>query len=112
MASDIGIDQVYLPPDSFRTQDTLDRISAWTAQNLMKLNEEKSNYMIFSRTKENFATRITLNNVKLERLNVSKILGIWISEDMSWTRNTREICLKAYARMSLITKLRYVGVRF
>lgn len=111
VASDIGIDQVYLPPDSFRTQDTLDRISAWTAQNLMKLNEEKSNYMIFSRTKENFATRITLNNVKLERLNVSKILGIWISEDMSWTRNTREICLKAYARMSLITKLRYVGVQ-
>ena len=38
IASDIGIDQVYLPPDSFRTQDTLDRISAWTAKNLMKLN--------------------------------------------------------------------------
>jgi hypothetical protein len=77
----------------------------------MRLNEEKSNYMIFSRSQENFVTRLTLNNAKLEQLKVSKILGIWISEDLTWSRNTREICLKAFARMSLITKLKYVGVK-
>ena len=56
-------------------------------------------------------TRLTLNDVNLERMGVSKILGLWISEDMSWYKNTREMCLKAYARMSLITKLKYVGVK-
>ena len=56
VGSEMGIDQDFLPLDSFRTQDKLDRISAWTAQKLIKLNEEKYNYMIFSRTKENFAT--------------------------------------------------------
>lgn len=44
-------------------------------------------------------------------MGVSKILGLWISEDLSWYRNTTEMCLKAYARMSLITKLKYVGVK-
>ena len=95
MASDIANDQLYLPPSSYNTQQTLDSISAWTDNNLMKINEDKSNYMIFSRSQENFATRLTLNNVKLEQLNVTKVLGIWLSEDLSWSRNTREICIKA-----------------
>ena len=55
---------------------------------MMLLNEAKSNYMIFSRSQEKFATRLTLNNVLLERLNVSKILGIWIADDLTWSKNT------------------------
>ena len=29
---------------------------------------------------------------------------------MSWSRNCQEICVKAYSRLSMITKLKYVGV--
>ena len=89
VASDIGIEDSFLPPASYSTQDTLDGITAWTTENMMLLNEAKSNYMIFSRSQEKFATRLTLNNVHLERLNVSKILGIWIAEDLTWSKNTR-----------------------
>jgi hypothetical protein len=110
VASDIGIDQQYLPADSYNTQDHLNFISNWTNENLMKLNEAKSNYMVFSRTKENFATRLSVNNINLDRVSVTKLLGIWISEDMSWSRNCQEICKKAYSRLSMITKLKYVGV--
>ena len=76
----------------------------------MKLNEAKSNYMIFSRSKESFATRLKVNNINLDRLSVTKLLGVWITEDMSWSRNSQEICKKAYSRLSMITKLKYVGV--
>ena len=38
------------------------------------------------------------------------MLGLWISEDLSWSRNCKEICKKAYSRMTMITKLKYVGV--
>ena len=41
---------------------------------------------------------------------MSKVLGVWISEDLSWERNTQEICRKAYSRMSMLTKLKYVRV--
>ena len=47
---------------------------------------------------------------KLEQLNVTKLLGIWITEDLSRARNTKGICMKAYARLSMLTKLEYVGV--
>ena len=39
VASDVGIDQLYLPADKFKTQDNLNFISQWTDKNLMKLNE-------------------------------------------------------------------------
>ena len=110
VASDIGIDEKYLPSDNYQTQDHLNFISNWTRENLMKLNEAKSNFMVFSRSKEKFATRLTVNGVNLDRIPVTKLLGVWISEDMSWSRNCQEICKSAYSRLSLITKLKYVGV--
>ena len=110
VASDIGVDQLYLSPSNYETQSTLDSITSWTNHNLMMLNEAKSNYMIFSRSEENFATRLKLNNAKLDRISVTKLLGVWISEDLSWEKNTKEICIKAFSRLSMITKLKYVGV--
>ena len=76
----------------------------------MKLNEAKCNYLVFSRSQENFATRLSVNNRVIDRLSVTKILGVWISEDLSWSRNCQEICKRAYSRLSMITKLKYVGV--
>ena len=76
----------------------------------MKLNPAKCKYKVFSRAKENFTTRLSINDILIDRVPVMKILGIWISEDMSWAKNSQEICKKAYSRLSMITKLKYVGV--
>ena len=66
--------------------------------------------MIFTRAQQDFATRLTINDHKIEQINATKILGLWISEDLSWERNTTEICRKAYSRMSMLTKLKHAGV--
>ena len=91
VASDIGIDDRYLPASSYQTQEHLNFISNWTTENLMRLNEAKSNYIVFSRCKESFATRLSINNVTLDRLSVTKLLGVWITEDMSWSRNSQSV---------------------
>ena len=46
----------------------------------------------------------------MERTPFVKILGVWISEDLSWDKNCKEICKKAYKRIGMITKLKYLGV--
>ena len=51
-----------------------------------------------------------MNNVKLDRIPVTKLLGVWLDENLSWTRNCKEICIKSYSRLSMLTKLKYVGV--
>ena len=89
VASDVGTDQLFLPPSSYSAKDKLNYISNWTKENLMKLNESKCSY--------------------LQRIEVQKILGVWISEDISWSKNYKEICKKAYSRLSMLPKLKYAG---
>ena len=51
VASDIGINQLYLPPEAYNMQDKLEDISNWTEDNLMTLNESKSNFIIYTNTR-------------------------------------------------------------
>ena len=110
VASDVGTEQKFLPTENFDTQNYLNKISSWTDEHLMKLNAKKCEYMIFSRSEQDFSTRLTVNGTKLERVEVTKILGLYISDDLSWSRNCTEICKNAYSRLSMITRLKYVGV--
>ena len=90
VASDVGIDDQFLPADTYQTQDSLNYIANWTAENKMKINEDKCNFMIFSRSEEKFATRLAMNEVKLDQVHESKILGLYISDYLSWSRHCRE----------------------
>ena len=110
VASDISIDQKYLPANTNPVQNTLDQAAKWTDENLMKLNTAKCNFMIFTRSQD-FTTRLSIHENTIERVKVSKLLGIWISENLSWGKNCQEICKKAFSRLSMITKLKYVGVK-
>ena len=111
VASDVGIGHKFLPSDAYKTQEQSNFISNWTHKNKMKLNPSKCKYMVFSRAKIDFSTRLQIDNELIERVPSMKILGTWISEDLSWGRNCQEICRKAYSRLSMITKLKYVSVR-
>ena len=110
VASDIGIDELYVPACNLKTQDNLNDIASWTEVNLMKLNEEKSKYMLFSRSETEVATRLTVNGNTIDRIEEVKLVGVWITTWLDWDKNTREICKKAYARMTMLTKLKYAGV--
>ena len=77
----------------------------------MLLNPLKCNYIIFSRCREQFATRLTVNGDLINQHNAVKILGCWVQEDAGkWSRNTTELCKGAYARLSMLSKLKYTGV--
>ena len=65
--------------------------------------------MIFSRSNTEFATRLSLNSNTLDRVEEVKLVGVWITTYLDWDKNTRELCKKAYARMTMLTKLKYVG---
>ena len=73
----------------------------------MQFNHDKSSYIVFTRSKEEFSTRLHLENIKLDRVEEMKILGVWLTEDIKWSKNTKEIDKKAFTRVSLLTKLKY-----
>ena len=39
-----------------------------------------------------------------------RLVGVWITTWLDWEKNTREMCKRAYARITMLTKLKYVGV--
>ena len=110
VASDVGVDQLFLPAQGLATQNNLARISEWTDQNLMKLKESKTNYILFTRSRQDFATRLTVNDRLIERQASVKLLGVWLDQDGGWNKQVKELCKTAYKRMSFLTKLRYAGV--
>ena len=57
------------------------------------------------------ATRLTMNSKTIDRVEEIKLVGVWVTTWLDWDKNIREICKKAYARMTMLTKLKYVGVK-
>ena len=108
--SDVSCDQMFLDPSQTRSQSILDQIGDWTSTNKMSLNPTKSNYMVFSRSKEVFTTRLVLDKQPIKREHSNKICGVWLTENMSWGKHCDEISKKAYSRMQFLSKLKYVGV--
>jgi hypothetical protein len=52
-----------------------------------------------------------LSTVKtLDRIEETKLDGVWLTTWLDRDKNTREICKKAYAIMTMLTKLKNVGV--
>ena len=110
VASDIGIDSYFLPPNSNEMQQHLDKICTWTQENLMVLNEKKSKYIIFNRAQADFNTRLQMNNTNIEQVHEVRLLGVLLSDDLKFSKHTQDICKRAFARISMITKLKFVGV--
>ena len=106
VASDIGIDEKYLPSENFQSQESLNQIEKWTEENKMKLNVKKSNIMIFNFTLDfQFSSRLYLENKLLDTINQTKLLGTVITTDLKWHENTEVIVKRAYQRMIILHKL-------
>ena len=60
-------------------------------------------------TKSEVLSKVVQMNLE-ETVAFVALLGVWISEDLIWDKNTQKMCRKAYSRISMLTKLRYVGV--
>ena len=39
-----------------------------------------------------------------------KLLGVWIDQDLGWDTNTKQICIKSYSRVQMLSKLKYAGI--
>jgi len=110
VASDIGTQQKFLNPALIQTPSYISDLETWTQENKMRLNASKTNYMIFNRTRESFETRLAVEGQWMERKKSLKLLGVWLDEDGGWSKNTQELCKRAYSRLSMLSKLRYAGV--
>ena len=103
--SDIPEHNQVILAENLKTSKHLEEISEWTKKKKMQLNLKKTKSMIFNFSKKNqFTTKLSVNNVDLEIVKEAKLLGIIITSDLKWNKNTKVIVKKAFGRMQLLFK--------
>ena len=106
VASDIGVHNQHIPKEMTETQEVVKSINDWTSKQKMKLNSSKTKYMVINYTNNyQFNTRITLNDSVLDCIDQIRLLGVEMTNDLSWKANTATIVRKGFARMTLLRKL-------
>ena len=91
------------PSDLSALQLDVDHIGTWISTNYLSINEVKSKCMLISRSRSrqlNFA--ILLNGRALECVKHFKYLGLWISDDLSWSCHIEAVCSKARRMLGFI----------
>ena len=97
---------LYIPQQNLKTSDYLHNISDWSDLNQMALNTEKTKYMIINFCSSlQFQTRLYSKETLLSQVRQTKLLGVIISDDLTWSANTTFIIKKAYKRMIILKKL-------
>ena len=104
--SDIATENYFLSPENTDSQRNLNTIQDWSSQNLMKLNCSKTKYMIINFCKSaEFNTRLFIQNQLLEQVEETRILGVILTADLKWHKNTENLVKEANKRMILLRKL-------
>ena len=70
----------------------------WVCNNHLTINANKTKFMLISHRRnlpKNFPT-LYINNIQIDSVSHFKYLGIWISEDLTWSKHVESICCKAH----------------
>jgi hypothetical protein len=103
--SDVPVHNQIIVAENLQSQQHLQDINIWTKKMKMQLNEKKTQNIIFNFSKQKqFVTKLTVNNKNIELVREVKLLGTYITDDLKWNKNTKEIVKKAYARMQLLQR--------
>ena len=72
----------------------------------MALNKDKTKYMVINFTKKfQFSTRIALEDKLLEEVQECKLLGLNLTNQLSWQKNTESIVKRGNTRMIILQRL-------
>ena len=103
--SNIVTSNIFIPPEHLKTQEHLEKISDWTDSKKMKLNSNKTKNIIFNYSKNyQFSTDLKLKDDIIETVRETKLLGTFITSDLSWDTNTKYIVRESNKRMSFLHK--------
>ena len=87
----------------------LTKISIWAEKWKVKFNAKKSKDMIFSNKYLNNSPPLNFNNCYIDRVNVHKHLGIYLSSALDWSAQIHEVCLKANKKLVVLRSVKLLN---
>ena len=93
-------------------QKALDIELIETEKDKMIINESKCHNITFNFSQKNIPPQnVKLNNKIVNPASKIKLLGVTITDDLKWTKNTTEICSKVNRKLYIISKLKHFGLQ-
>ena len=85
----------------------LKNLNVWFKVNKLSLNVGKTNSMIFKRKNDNIDHQIITDGVHVERVHVTKYLGVKADEHLNWDDQINSVCrnLSKYMSVSYIVNI-------
>ena len=80
----------------------LEKISVWAAKWKVTFNASKSKDIIFSNKSLNNSPPLIFQNDYIDRVNVHKHLGLYLSSSLDWSEQIKQVCLKANRKLSVL----------
>ena len=99
-----------LIPESSKVLEQIQEIYDYVKTNDMKLNMKKTKFMLFNHSKKyDFHPKCSLEGNDIELVEEMKILGIIVTSNLKFNKNTDFMIKRAYKRMWMIRRLKNLG---
>ena len=88
---------IYTPHDYELLQRDINAISRWISDLCMQFNVQKCKYMVFSRKRSIVPSLcgLSIDDLPLEKVDVYKYLGVYLTSDLCWSVHIDKICAKS-----------------
>ncbi len=108
---DTTLSECYNNPDESHMQSATDQVVRWSDSNKMRVNTKKTKEMVISfKRPAQVPDPIVIEGNPLEQVHFFKLLGIWISDDLTWHYHANSICAKASPRLYFLRQLKRSGL--
>ena len=100
-----------LPPRKNRTIRELADIEEYAKNNYMEINSKKTKIVFFNPKRRNidFFPEIPLKERLLEVVPHLRLVGVNLSDDFTWNKNTDTLIEKAYSKVWMLRRLKALG---
>lgn len=90
--------------DQLRLNEAFEKIVKWCNDWQMTINFDKTVFMKISRKRSNLHFQYSARNILLAEVEHIKYLGIWISNDLRWTKHINTVCNSANQKLFFLRR--------
>ena len=99
-----------LVPGNSQVLSQITSVIEYAKENDMKLNLDKTKFMLFNHCQSiDFQPSYTIDGTEIEYVEETKLLGLVLTSDLKFDRNTEFIVKKGYKRIWILKRLKNLG---